>query len=273
MYETRIDNTKLKEALTVDPKNYVQQRVSAAMGISATNSLNFSQDFIDSKSKNKPQNVLMSPKGKSENAFSSAMRALQQRVILLEDQNKLLISQKSKDNTTLIDENFQLKRKLDEEVHKNKDYENKWKEEIKKLFKENESLKKELQEIKQAEKYAKTEWERAESEKMKHIEKNAEERDEWREERMKLVNNLAESMEKIQGISKEREYKIAEVELLNKKLETVNNLFTKIKKFYDDDLKKLKEENYKQKQEFLDFKKLFNKEIENFKNVFFSNCC
>ena len=279
MYETRYDPTHLATTESVDGKNNIlntsKRSVSSTAGgqnkpnlskylFHDTTTVTIQEANNNHKSLKDPVSP-MSPRS-SSNAFLSAMRALQTKIATLEAQNKELSEQVAK---ATAKEKYRMEdcSVLKQQIAKSVDSELKYKEEVGRLIKENESLKKKLNTSLEQEKYLKMEWERSENDKMRHLEKNAVEREEWRSQKNKLIKQLAEDTDRIQSLAKEREDNLLKVDTVSEKFDVVTGLFLDMKKFYEGDLKKLKEEHSKCKRAISDIKAAYTKEIALAKSV------
>ena len=158
---------------------------------------------------NTPNNSTISGKLSTQysasKSYSSAMKALQERVKQLERENEHLTSKVTIVDKKLETEQGKAKDKIIKEMSQWEVVERQLKEEINNLTKENIVIKEELINFKKEKEFMGKQIQQLTKEKERHLEQNSIERDQWRKEKEKQSTQLVEADAKIKQMKKENE--------------------------------------------------------------------
>jgi len=199
-------------------------------------------------------------------AYTSAMKALQDKVRTLERENEHLAIKLKTTEKTLDDEQSKLHSRVSEEMSHWTEIEKKMQNDLKNYEAENLALRRELSELKESKELLAREKLLVEKEKDRHIEQNSTDREQWRKEKNSLVGQISEGNEKIQQLVKQKEIMLDEIEETKSKLGEISGLFDKSRIELETELKRTKQEADSVKEKLKTIKKKHDQEISGIKN-------
>eukprot|EP01022_Parablepharisma_sp_SALTPOND_P016225 TRINITY_DN234_c0_g1_i1.p2 TRINITY_DN234_c0_g1~~TRINITY_DN234_c0_g1_i1.p2 ORF type:complete len:655 (-),score=114.19 TRINITY_DN234_c0_g1_i1:17194-19158(-) len=198
-------------------------------------------------------------------AYTSAMKALQDRVRQLERENEHLTGKLKNVEKTLEDEQGRLQTRIMEEMNHWGEVEKKLQRDLKTAENESITLRQELTEVMQAKEFLARQVQQLEKEKERHLEQNSIERDQWRKEKNQLLNQISESNEKVQQLLNQKEVMLDEIEETKEKLTDIEGLLEKSRKDAEGDMRKLKSENHEMREKLRNIQKNHDQEMVDLK--------
>ncbi len=193
-----------------------------------------------------------SPSGTS--AVTAAMKALQDRIALLELQNRDLNVQMRQKEKTFEEERERLNNRVHDALTLNSEVSDKCKAldeekerieaglkgEISTLMKEDEAIKYRLTQLAEENEGLKREIDRLSGEKGRHLEQNAADLERWRRERAELVSRNEKYKERLAGCERKKQDARAEAEELKQRLTSLVDVVERLKKLYAEEISGVK---------------------------------
>ncbi len=176
-------------------------------------------------------------------AYTSAMKALQDKVRQMERDNDQLTVRARTAEKALEDSQANMQTKLMDEMNRWAENEKSLQKEAVSAQEENRQLKQDLAEIITNREFLMRQVQQLEKEKERHVEQNSVERDQWRRERSQLLSQAAELSDQVQGMGKQKEAMISEVEETKSRLSEIESLLEKSKHETSTETRKLRAEN------------------------------
>ena len=198
-------------------------------------------------------------------AYTSAMKALQDRTRQLERENDHLRMKDKEVEKTLEEEQNKMRNKMMEEMSRCAEIEKKLQRELRTVAEENKQLRQEFAD----KEFVQRQVQQLEKEKERHLEQNSVDRELWRKEKAQLLSQISEGNERMQELARQKEMMMSEIEETKSRLSEIEGLFDKSKRDAGSETKRLKAESEAYRGKVKSMKKQFDTDILALRSVCF----
>lgn len=178
----------------------------------------------------------------SSKAYSTAMKALQDRIKQLERETGHCNEQSKLIERTLEEEREKLQKKFLEELGRCSEIEKQVRSQLQEEQDKLTQAKHEIVELTQNKDFMMKQIQQIEREKERHLEQNTEEKELWRKEKNELLKKIEESNKKVKDAKSEKEGLMQNIKEISEKFENLDKQFERTKKDSETESGKLRSE-------------------------------